>query len=62
MLAAGGEGIDALISAEVFLFEDFHPALHRAWREVEEGTVGFVNVKSDDRARATTLRFSSRET
>jgi len=29
---------------------------------VEEGMVGFVGVKTDDRARATTGRFSSRET
>jgi hypothetical protein len=30
--------------------------------KVEEGMVGFVNVKTDYRARATTVRFSSRET
>ncbi|MBV8735748.1 MAG: hypothetical protein JO007_00535 [Alphaproteobacteria bacterium] len=28
----------------------------------QEGMVGFVNVKTDYRARATTVRFSSRET
>jgi thiamine pyrophosphate-dependent acetolactate synthase large subunit-like protein len=38
------------------------PALQRAWKKVEEGMVGFVNVKTDYRARATTVRFSSRET
>ena len=38
------------------------PGLQRAWKKVEEGMVGFVNVKTDYRARATTVRFSSRET
>jgi hypothetical protein len=38
------------------------PALQRAWKKVEEGIVGFVNVKTDYRARARTVRFSSRET
>jgi hypothetical protein len=33
-----------------------------ACKKVEEGMVGFVNVKTDYRARATTVRFSSRET
>ncbi len=42
--------------------EDIRPALQRAGRKVEEGMVGFVNVKTDYRARATTVRFSSRET
>src|SRR5438132_934281 len=42
--------------------EDIRPALQRAWSKVEEGMVGFVNVKTDYRARATTVRFSSRET
>ena len=42
--------------------EDIRPALQRAWQKVEEGMVGFVNVKTDYRARATTVRFSSRET
>ncbi len=42
--------------------EDIRPALQRAWRKVEDGMVGFVNVKTDYRARATTVRFSSRET
>jgi thiamine pyrophosphate-dependent acetolactate synthase large subunit-like protein len=32
--------------------EDIRPALQRAWRKVEEGIVGFVNVKTDCRARA----------
>lgn len=38
------------------------PALQRAWTKVEEGTVGVINVKAHYRARATTERFSSRET
>jgi len=38
------------------------PALQRAWAKVEEGIVGFVSVKTDYRARATAVRFSSRET
>jgi len=42
--------------------EAIRPALDRASRKVEEGMVGFVNVKTDYRARATTVRFSSRET
>jgi len=42
--------------------EGIRPALQRAWRKVEEGMVGFVNVKTNYRARATTVRFSSRET
>ena len=42
--------------------EEIRPALQRAWKKVEEGTVGFVYVKTDYRARATTARFSSRET
>jgi thiamine pyrophosphate-dependent acetolactate synthase large subunit-like protein len=42
--------------------EEIRPALQRAWRKGEEGMVGFVNVKTDYRARATTVRFSSRET
>ena len=42
--------------------EEIRPALLRAWQKVEEGMVGFVNVKTDYRARATTVRFSSRET
>src|SRR6266478_10092510 len=42
--------------------EEIRPALLRGWKKVEEGMVGFVNVKTDYRARATTVRFSSRET
>jgi thiamine pyrophosphate-dependent acetolactate synthase large subunit-like protein len=42
--------------------EAIRPALRRAWKKVEDGMVGFVNVKTDYRARATTVRFSSRET
>ncbi len=41
-------------------FEDMGPALQRAWNKVEEGMVGFVNVKANYRARA--VPFSSRET
>ena len=32
--------------------EDIRPALQRAWKKVEEGMFGFVNVKTDYRARA----------
>ena len=42
--------------------EEIRPALQRAWKKVEEGMVGFVNVKTDYHARATTVRFSSRGT
>jgi hypothetical protein len=42
--------------------EGIRPALQHVWRKVEDGMVGFVNVKTDYRARATTVRFSSRET
>ena len=42
--------------------EEIRPALQRAWKKVEEGMVGFLNVKTDYRARATTVRFCSRET
>jgi hypothetical protein len=38
------------------------PARQRAWEKVEESVVGCANVKTDYRARATTVRFSSRET
>ena len=38
------------------------PALERAQKKVDEGMVALVNVKTDYRARATTVRFSSRET
>ena len=31
--------------------------MQRAWNKVEEGMVGFVNVKTDYRPRATTVRF-----
>jgi thiamine pyrophosphate-dependent acetolactate synthase large subunit-like protein len=41
---------------------EIRPVLERAWKKVQEGVVGFVNVKTDYRARATTVRFSSRET
>jgi thiamine pyrophosphate-dependent acetolactate synthase large subunit-like protein len=42
--------------------QGIRPALQRAWKKVDEGMVGFVNVKTDYRTRATNLRFSSRET
>jgi hypothetical protein len=38
------------------------PALQRAWKKVEEGMVGFFDVKTHYRAHVTTLRFSRRET
>jgi hypothetical protein len=41
---------------------DIRPALQRAWKKVVESMVGFVYVKTDYRARATTVRFSCRET
>ncbi len=42
--------------------EDIRPALERAQRKVDEGMVALVNVKTDYRARATTVRFSNYET
>ena len=42
--------------------EDIRPALERAQKKVDDGMVALVNVKTDYRARATTVRFSSRET
>ena len=42
--------------------EDIRPALERAQKKVDDGMVGFVNVKTDYRARAGTVRFSSYET
>jgi len=42
--------------------EDIRPALERAQKKVDEGMVALVNVKTDYRARATTVRFSSYET
>jgi acetolactate synthase-1/2/3 large subunit len=36
--------------------EEMRPALQRAWKKVDEG------METDYRARATTVRFSSRET
>jgi thiamine pyrophosphate-dependent acetolactate synthase large subunit-like protein len=41
--------------------EDIHPALERAQRKVNDGMVALANVKTDYRARATTVRFSRRE-
>ena len=42
--------------------EDIGPALVRAQKKVDEGMVALVNVKTDYRARATTVRFSNYET
>jgi thiamine pyrophosphate-dependent acetolactate synthase large subunit-like protein len=42
--------------------EDIGPALVRAQKKVDEGMVALVNVKTDDKARATTVRFSSHST
>src|SRR6476660_1100350 len=39
--------------------EDIRPALERAQKKVDEGMVAVVNVKTDYRARATTVRFSN---
>jgi thiamine pyrophosphate-dependent acetolactate synthase large subunit-like protein len=42
--------------------EDIRPALERAQKKIDEGMCALVNVKTDYRARATTVRFSNRET
>jgi thiamine pyrophosphate-dependent acetolactate synthase large subunit-like protein len=42
--------------------EDIGPALQRAQKQVDEGRVALVNVKTDDRARAATVAFSSHST
>ncbi len=42
--------------------EEIRPALLRAQKKVDEGRVALVNVKTDYRARAQTVRFSSYET
>ncbi len=42
--------------------EDIGPALQRAQKQVDQGRVALVNVKTDDRARATTVAFSSHST
>lgn len=42
--------------------QDIGPALKRAQKQVDEGRVAVVNVKTDYRARAGTLRFSSYST
>ena len=42
--------------------EQIGPALVRAQKKVDEGMVALVNVKTDDKARATTVRFSSHST
>jgi thiamine pyrophosphate-dependent acetolactate synthase large subunit-like protein len=39
--------------------EDIRPALERAQNRVDAGMVALVNVKTDYRARATTVRFSN---
>jgi hypothetical protein len=60
-LRQDGRGLE-LLAEYVEEPEGIRPALQRDWRKVEEGMVGFVNVKTDYRARVTTVRFSSRET
>jgi thiamine pyrophosphate-dependent acetolactate synthase large subunit-like protein len=42
--------------------EDIRPALERAQRQVDEGAVAVVNVKTDYRARAGTVAFSDYST
>ena len=42
--------------------EDIGAALVRAQKKVDEGMVALVNVKTDENARATTVRFSSHST
>ena len=42
--------------------EDIHPALERAQKKAGEGVVALVNVKTNYRARAQTVRFSNYET
>ncbi len=42
--------------------EDIGPALQRAQKKVDQGMVALVNVKTDDRARAATVAFSSHST
>ena len=38
--------------------DEIRPALNRAQREVDRGSVALVNVKTDDRARARTVTFA----
>ena len=42
--------------------DDIRPALDRAQREVDRGSVALVNVKTDDRARAATAAFAQYST
>jgi len=42
--------------------EDIAPALQRAQKKVDQGMVALVNVKTDDKARAGTVAFSSHST
>jgi thiamine pyrophosphate-dependent acetolactate synthase large subunit-like protein len=42
--------------------EDIAPALKRAQEKVDQGMVALVNVKTDDKARAGTVAFSSHST
>jgi thiamine pyrophosphate-dependent acetolactate synthase large subunit-like protein len=42
--------------------EDIAPALQRAQKQVDQGMVALVNVKTDDKARAGTVAFSSHST
>jgi len=42
--------------------EDIAPALQRAQKKVDQGMVALVNIKTDDKARAGTVAFSSHST
>ena len=42
--------------------EDIRPALERAQKKVDEGMVALVNVRTDYRARATTMQFAQYST
>jgi thiamine pyrophosphate-dependent acetolactate synthase large subunit-like protein len=42
--------------------DDIRPALERAQKKVDEGMVALLNVKTDDTASATTVRFSAYRT
>lgn len=42
--------------------EDIGPALQRAQKKVDQGMVALVNIKTDDKARAGTVAFSSHST
>ena len=42
--------------------EDIRPALERAQKKVDQGMVALVNVRTDYRARATTMQFAQYST